>query len=112
MTIPALKKLRLIFPDANISLHIRDWVAGVFQDANYIDEILSFEDESNVLKTIRTQSKIWRKESFDLALLFTNSFQTALLSKLGKVKKSFGYKNEGRGFFAYQSSQEANLERK
>lgn len=98
MTIPALKKLRRIFPSSHISLHTRAWAAGVFQEANYIDEILSFEDELNVLKSIRIQSKIWRKESFDLALLFTNSFQTALLSKLGKVKKSFGYKNEGRGF--------------
>ncbi len=103
MTIPALRELRRIFPKANITLHTRSWAEGIFQDANFIDELLPFEKENNSLQTIRKQAKIWREKEFDLAILFTNSFQTALLSKLGKVKKRFGYKNEGRSFLLTNS---------
>ncbi len=98
MTIPALKRLRHIFPDAHISLHTHTWAEGIFQNATFIDEIIPFEKESNAFKTVRSQAKIWREGNFDLAVLFTNSFQTALLANRGKVKTSFGYKNEGRGF--------------
>ena len=103
MTIPALRELRRIFPDAHISLHTRSWARGIFADADFVDEILTFEKEKNSIQTIRKQAKIWRDEKFDLAILFTNSFQTALLSKLGKVKKRFGYKNEGRSFLLTNS---------
>ncbi|MGI8542855.1 MAG: lipopolysaccharide heptosyltransferase II [Aridibacter sp.] len=103
MTIPALRELRRIFPDAQISLHTRSWAKGIFQDAEFIDEILPFEKEQNSMQTIRKQAKIWREKQFDLAVLFTNSFQTALLAKLGKAKKRFGYKNEGRAFLLTNS---------
>jgi heptosyltransferase-2 len=103
MSIPAMRALRLIFPGAHISLHTRSWARGVFRDADFINEILPFEKESNSLKTTRTQAKIWRDKDFDLAILFTNSFQTALLSKLGKAKSRIGYKNEGRSFLLTDS---------
>ena len=98
MTIPALRKLRAIFPKAHISLHTRAWATAIFQEADFIDEILSLSEPSKTLIPIKNEAKIWRKKNFDIAILFTNSFQTALLSKLGKAKKTFGYKNEGRGF--------------
>ncbi|MGI8668971.1 MAG: lipopolysaccharide heptosyltransferase II [Aridibacter sp.] len=103
MTIPALRQLRRIFPEAKIFLHTRSWAKGIFQDADFIDDILTFEKESNSLKTIKKQAKIWREQNFDLAILFTNSFQTALLAKLGKAEKRFGYKNEGRSFLLTNS---------
>ncbi len=98
MTIPAIGSLRKIFPQAHISLHTRSWAKGIFQDAEFIDEILAFEPEKTAFQTILEQSKIWRENEFDLAVLFTNSFETALLAKLGKAKKRFGYAKEGRSF--------------
>jgi len=98
MSIPALRYLRRVFPDAHISLHTRSWAKGLFEDADFIDEVLPFDKEKNSLQTVRQEARIWRERKFDLAVLFTNSFQTALLSKLGKVKTSFGYRNEGRSF--------------
>lgn len=98
MTIPALMRLRKIFPDAHMSLYTHTWANGIFEDASFIDEIVPLEKKSSTLKTVRHQVREWRKNNYDLAILFTNSFQTALLSKLGKVQKSFGYRNERRGF--------------
>ena len=103
MTIPALRELRRIFPDAEITLHTRSWANGIFQDAEFIDEILSFEPESSSFRTILKQAKIWGEKQFDLAVLFTNSFESALLAKLGKVPKRFGYAKEARGFLLTRS---------
>ena len=94
MQIPALREVRRLFPDANISLYTRSWTQAIFQDADFIDNILTFETNDSVFK----QAQTWRKEKFDLAILLTNSFQSALLAKLGGAKKSFGYINEARSF--------------
>lgn len=94
MQIPALRELRRVFPEAHITLCTRSWARGIFQDVDFIDDILTIEDNESVF----AQAKKWRKEKFDLAILLTNSFQTAFISKLGKVKKRFGYANEGRSF--------------
>lgn len=103
MTIPAMREIRRLFPYAEIFLHTRNWAKGIFQDVDFIDEFLTFEKDDNSLKTIREQAKVWRKKDFDLAILYTNSFRSALLSKLGKAKKRFGYKNEGRSFLLTNS---------
>lgn len=99
MQIPALRQLRRIFPEANITLCTREWTKGIFQDADFIDDILPIKENESVFQ----QAKKWRKGKFDVAILFTNSFQTAFISKLGKVKKRFGYANEGRSFLLTNS---------
>lgn len=99
MQIPALRELRRIFPDSHITLCTRDWTKGIFQDADFIDDILPIEQDESILK----QSKKWRRGNYDLAVLFTNSFQTALIAKLGRVKTRFGYANDGRSFLLTSS---------
>ena len=98
MTIPALHELRRIFPDAQITLYTLNWAKGIFQDVDFVDEILGFDREKSSFKTVLSQAKVWRKEKFDLAVLFPNSFESALLAKLGKVPNRFGYAKDGRSF--------------
>jgi heptosyltransferase-2 len=98
MSIPALRRLRQIFPDAKITLHTRPWATGIFCDADFIDEILTFEPEASKFKTVITQSKILKKKGFDLAVLFPNSFESALVAKMARVPKRFGYAKDARRF--------------
>ena len=98
MTIPALRELRRIFPDAEIFLHTRSWAKGIFQDADFIDEILAFENSGSKFKTVIAQAKNLRSHSFDLAILFTNSFESAFTTKLAGIPRRFGYAKEGRNF--------------
>ncbi|MGI8639266.1 MAG: lipopolysaccharide heptosyltransferase II [Pyrinomonadaceae bacterium] len=98
MTIPALRELRRIFPDSKITLHTRSWANGIFENTDLIDGILTFERENSAFKTVLEQAKIWREKKFDLAVIFPNSFESALLAKLGKVPARFGYAKEGRSF--------------
>jgi lipopolysaccharide heptosyltransferase II len=98
MSIPALRELRRIFPDARIALHTRSWARGIFQNANFIDEILTFEPEKSKIKTVLEQSRSLKKDKFDLAVLFPNSLESALIARLARIPKRFGYAKDGRSF--------------
>jgi heptosyltransferase-2 len=97
MTIPALRLLRRLFPDAAITLHTRAWAKGVFQDADFLDEMISFDRETG-FNNLRGQAALLREKQFDLGIVFPNSFASALAMKLGGVARRFGYAKEGRGF--------------
>ncbi len=98
MTIPALRELRRVFPSAEITLLTRSWARGIFEDADFISEITTFEKSQSKIGDVFAQAKIIKKGKFDLAVLFPNSFESALAAKLGKVKRRFGYAKDGRGF--------------
>jgi heptosyltransferase-2 len=98
MTIPAIRQLRRIFPDAQITLHTRSWAEGIFRDAEFIDEILTFDKTKSKIKDALAQAKELRKHEFDLAVLFPNSFETALVAKMARIPCRFGYAKESRSF--------------
>jgi len=98
MSIPALRELRRIFPASHITLHTRSWARGIFQDAGFIDEILTFEPEKSKIKTVLEESRVLREGKFDLAVLFPNSLESALIVKLAKIPRRFGYAKDGRSF--------------
>ena len=98
MSVPALRELRRIFPEARISLHTRGWARGIFEDARFVDEIFAFEKTASKIKDPFAQSKALREKNFDLAVLFPNSFESALITKLAGVPRRFGYAKEGRSF--------------
>ena len=98
MTIPALRELRRIFPDAKITLFTRSWAEGIFRDANFLDEILTFDKTDSKIADTFAQAKSLKKNDFDLAVLFPNSFETALVAKLAKIPQRFGYAKESRSF--------------
>lgn len=103
MTIPALRELRRIFPDARIMLFTRSWAEGIFRDAALFDEILTFDKSRSKIKDAIIQAKELKKHNFDLAVLFPNSFETALVAKLAKIPRRFGYAKESRSFLLTDS---------
>jgi heptosyltransferase-2 len=102
MSVPALRELRRVLPDARITLCTRSGVAGLFEDADFLDDVLIYEPGKNALQTVRRNARIWRDKRFDLAILLTNSFESALTAKLGRAKNRIGYKTDGRGVLLTQ----------
>jgi heptosyltransferase-2 len=96
MSVPALRALRLTFPDANITLHTKSWAEGIFQDADFIDRILTVEGGSSFRDTLREARRVSAGE-YDLSILFTNSFHTAAVARISGVRKRIGYSRDGRG---------------
>lgn len=97
MTVPALRKLRELLPGAHITLATRPWAAGLFEDADFIDDIMTFDDRAKSPAAFFRQVREWRRRRFDLALLFPNAFAPALVAAAARVPRRVGYATDGRG---------------
>ena len=94
MTVPALRELRRLFPEAHITLATRSWARGLFAGAEFIDALQVHEGSG--LRSVVQQVREWRKQSFDLAVLLPNSLETALVASLARVPLRIGYATDGR----------------
>jgi heptosyltransferase-2 len=88
MSLPALRALRQRCPDARITVLARGWVADLYRREPCVDEVLV---EPQKLSTLR-------KRQFDAAILFPNSFRTALEVRLAGIPRRIGYDRDRRGF--------------
>jgi heptosyltransferase II len=100
ITLPALRELRRIFPSAKISLLIKPWVSGIFEDADFLDEVIVYDRERKGLWA--TMSEL-RARRFDLAVLFQNAFEAAVLSFGARASLRMGFPTEYRGFMLTHS---------
>ena len=94
MTVPALRALRRVLPDANITLVIRPSARGIFSEADFVDDVLLY-DRKGVFSVI-PQIREWKRRRFDLAVLFQNAFEAALIPFLAGVPLRLGYATESR----------------
>ncbi len=94
MTVPALRALRQLYPRAHITLATRPGPKGIFAEADFIDDILVHEGTG--LRSVVQQVKQWRSHSFDVAVLFPNSLEAALVASISRVPLRIGYATEGR----------------
>ncbi len=100
MSLPAVDCLRRLFPHAWIACLIREKVADVVRGNSVLDEVIAYEHGSGTaavgrkLKTIRRL----RRKYFDLVVLLTSSFESALWTYLSGIPLRVGYKAGGRGF--------------
>lgn len=96
MTVPALREIRRLFPNAHITLQTRKWAEGIFRDADFLDEILAFEETESDFRTILQQARVLRSGKFDLAVVLPNSYRSAAIVKIAGIPRRFGYSKEGR----------------
>jgi heptosyltransferase-2 len=100
MSLPALRALRSAFAAATLSVLIRRELAGFFDGIDWIDEVIPY--------TVRTGVRGWadqrkiitllRARRFDLAVIFPNSFRSALWTVLAGVPHRAGYSTDARRF--------------
>ncbi|MCK4401340.1 glycosyltransferase, partial [bacterium] len=72
MTTPAITQLAKNFPDAKITIVVKEWVKDVFIGNPFIDDIIVCNPK-NLVGYIRLIRKL-RKERFDIGIAFPNSF--------------------------------------
>ena len=94
MTIPALRALRRLLPQAKITLVVRPWAQGLFSHAGFIDDLLIY-DRRNAFSVFQ-QVRMWKNRQFDLAILFQNAFEAALIPFLAGIPRRLGYATEAR----------------
>jgi heptosyltransferase-2 len=96
MTVPALRALRRVLPDAHITLATRAWAEGLFAGAEFLDAVLPHQRHLRHLRNVTQQARAWRERKFDLALLLPNSFEAALVAGVARVPVRVGYAGDWR----------------
>jgi heptosyltransferase-2 len=95
LSLPALASLRKSFPDAEIWVSASEWTKGIFGALDWVKGTISLSDKNNY-KNIRADAQELKKHAFDMGILFTNSFGSALLFRLAKIPQRWGYSRDGR----------------
>ncbi len=107
MSTPVNRAVRLNFPDAHISVLAKSWVAPIFYNNPYVDDILLYEDNGRhkgLAGKIRLGNDL-RKHNFELTILIQNAFEAAFLTFLARIPHRVGYNTDARGILLSNSIQ-------
>lgn len=96
MSVPALREIRRLFPRAHITLVTNSWAQELFPDADFIDDLLLYDHRERGARHFLKQAREWRSRSFDLAVIFPNSFAAAFVPFAARVPHRIGYATDGR----------------
>ncbi|MDP7637430.1 MAG: lipopolysaccharide heptosyltransferase II [Phycisphaerae bacterium] len=100
MATPTLRALRLQMPEARIAYFGRPAALDVLGGTDWVDDMLVAKPKvkSRTIGLFQL-SGVLRRGGFDVAILLTNSFRTALLARLAGIKRIVGYDRDARGMF-------------
>jgi heptosyltransferase-2 len=101
MSIPAMREIRRLFPDARISLLVRPWVKEIYSAAPFVDEIIEY-DKSGTHRGwtgFRRLIHDLRERRFDAAFLLQNAFEAAFIAWCARIPARIGYARNGRSLF-------------
>jgi heptosyltransferase-2 len=95
LALPAVESVRRAFPDAQLWIAAKDWVKELFTLNGLSEGIVPLPAHED-LKTFKTNVQSLKGHNFDIGLLLTNSFGSALLFYLARIPKRWGYAADGR----------------
>jgi heptosyltransferase-2 len=98
---PAVRGLRALFPEAELTILAKPAIAELFTAHPGLNSVLVYEDKG----AHAGMSGKWslagtlRRHRFDLAVLFQNAFEAAFLAWLAGIPRRYGYATDGRVLF-------------
>jgi heptosyltransferase-2 len=97
---PAVRRVRGCFPDAEITLLARPAVVELFGSHPALDRAITYQHRGRHAGWAGkwTLAGELRRERFDLAILFQNAFEAAVLAFLAGIPMRYGYATDGRGW--------------
>lgn len=98
ISLPAIRAVRECYPQAEICILARPWVAAVYEGEPCINRILLLHGEAGAgdFSAKWRCAQELRRERFDLAIALPNSFESALLLWLAGIPRRVGYARDGR----------------
>ncbi len=98
MLTPALRALKQVYPESNLTLLLRPRVADLMQTHPYVDTCLVDNKTEGRYRSVRNLVRQLRDKVFDIAVvLHPTSFRNALLPFLARVPIRVGTNVAGRG---------------
>ena len=99
LSLPALDAVRARFPKAELAVLARPSLANLYARRGDVQRVFVFDHRGKhhgVAGLLRLAAEL-RRERFDLAVLFQNAFQAALLAFLAGIPRRVGYARDARG---------------
>lgn len=99
MSTPAVRAIRENFPQSEITILAKPWVADVFRYSPMIDHLLIYDKKERhrgffgMLRLARELQSL----NFDCAILLQNAFEAALIATMARIPVRGGYNTDGRG---------------
>ncbi|MCJ7581871.1 MAG: lipopolysaccharide heptosyltransferase II [Candidatus Aminicenantes bacterium] len=97
LALPALSALHENFPDAEIWICGLDWIKDIFLPLKYVEGVIPLKNPSRMGGLLQNAKRL-KKHQFDVGLLLTNSFSSALLFFLARITQRWGYDRDFRRF--------------
>jgi heptosyltransferase II len=101
MATPALRAIRRRFPSAGITFLLEPNLGDLVRGGDWMDECITWPERATRSPLHRAyRDLVWdlRRRRFDWAVLFPNSFRSALLARFIGVRRRIGYDRDGRGW--------------
>lgn len=104
LCLPAIEALQSAYPQSEITVLAKPWVGPVFLNNPFVKGIIyydSLEKHGGIIGKWRLIKDI-RGCHFDMAVLFQNAFEAALIIFLAGIPQRIGYSMDLRGVFLTQ----------
>ena len=98
MSIPALREIRRVYVDAEITLLTRPRLADLYAREDFCDAVIRYENTGRHRGPVGKWrlGRELRRGQYDQAILLQNAFDAALLAWLGRIPSRMGYARDGR----------------
>lgn len=94
MSLPAIRAIRGVFPQAHLAVVAKPWVADLYAREKSIDRVIPYTAKTFGDK--RAFAAGLRRERFDGAILLQNAFDAALMAWMAGIPERIGYRRDGR----------------
>jgi heptosyltransferase-2 len=100
MALPALRAVRKRFPDAEIAIAARPYVADIYRDQQICNQLIQYDAKGMHTGFSGRERLVMelRAQKFDVALLMQNAFDAAWLAWRARIPERIGYARDGRSF--------------
>ena len=98
MSLPAIRAVRACFPEAEIAVLARPWVADLYEGERSIDRVIRYEPKPGFRDCLAKWrvARALHREKFDCAILLQNAFEAAAIVWLARIPRRIGYGRDGR----------------
>ncbi|MFC2163671.1 lipopolysaccharide heptosyltransferase II [Acidobacteriota bacterium] len=110
LSLPLMDRLHQNFPDGEIWIAGTEWVNGIYSSLDYLAGTIVLSQKNGLQDSKLSVHKI-QKQQFDIGLLLTNSFASALLFYRAKIPERWGYARDMRGWLLTKRVKQSPYER-
>ncbi|HWF62327.1 MAG TPA: lipopolysaccharide heptosyltransferase II [Nitrospira sp.] len=98
---PAVRGLRSLFPEAELTMLAKPPIADLFIAHPGLNSVVVYDDKGAHagMSGKWSLAGMLRRHRFDLAVLFQNAFEAAFLTWLAGIPRRYGYATDGRVLF-------------